>query len=154
MIKLNFALRRLPELSRQEFQRIWRDEHALLVEKHREALRIRRYVQLHTMEHEMNETLRASRGGPEPFDGIAEIWWSSLDDLQKAVSTPEGAAAGAELLEDERRFIDLANSPTKIGEYARSMKRRSSSSSSRPAAAAASVWGQSSESSQISATPS
>ena len=115
LIKLNFALRRLPELSRQEFQRIWREEHALLVEKHREALRIRRYVQLHSMEHEMNDMLRASRGGPEPYDGIAEIWWDSLDDLEKAVSTPEGAAAGAELLEDERRFIDLEQSPLWLG---------------------------------------
>ena len=70
---LSFALRRLPQLSREEFQRTWRQDHAPLVEKHREALRIRRYVQLHTLDDPLNEALRASRGGPEPYDGVAEL---------------------------------------------------------------------------------
>lgn len=115
MIKLSFALRRLPQLSREEFQRTWRQDHAPLVEKHREALRIRRYVQLHTLDDALNEALRASRGGPEPYDGVAELWWDSLEDLAAALATPEGAAAGAALLEDERRFIDLERSPLGLG---------------------------------------
>ena len=115
MIKLSFALRRLPQLSREEFQRTWRQDHAPLVEKHREALRIRRYVQLHTTDDALNEALRASRGGPEPYDGVAELWWDSLEDLAAVVATPEGAAAGAALLEDERRFIDLERSPLWLG---------------------------------------
>ncbi len=115
MIKLSFALRRLPQLSREEFQRTWRQDHAPLVEKHREALRIRRYVQLHTLDDALNEALRASRGGPEPYDGVAELWWDSLEELSAAMATPEGAAAGAALLEDERRFIDLERSPLWLG---------------------------------------
>jgi hypothetical protein len=31
--------------------------------------------------------------------------------LAAATATPEGRAAGAALLEDERKFIDLASSP-------------------------------------------
>lgn len=31
------------------------------------------------------------------------------------MSTPEGAAAGAALLEDEKRFIDLERSPLWLG---------------------------------------
>jgi uncharacterized protein (TIGR02118 family) len=115
VLKLSFALRRLPQLSREEFQRTWRQDHAPLVEKHREALRIRRYVQLHTLDDPVNDALRASRGGPEAFDGIAELWWDSLEELVAAMATPEGAAAGAELLADERRFIDLERSPLWVG---------------------------------------
>lgn len=115
MLKLSFALRRLPQLSRQEFQRTWRQDHAPLVEKHRQALRIRRYVQLHTLDDPVNDVLRASRSGPEAFDGIAELWWDSLEELTAALATPEGAAAGAELLADERRFIDLERSPLWVG---------------------------------------
>jgi uncharacterized protein (TIGR02118 family) len=111
VVKLSFPLRRRSDLSLGDFQRTWRQDHAPLVEKHREALRIRRYVQIHRFDDPLNEALRASRGGPEPFDGIAELWWDSLEDLQAAIATPEGAAAGAALLEDERRFIDLQRSP-------------------------------------------
>lgn len=116
MVKLSFCLRRLPALSREEFQRYWFENHAPLVKKHSEALRIKRYVQLHTLDHEQNAALRASRGAPEEYDGIAELWWDSFEDLQAAVSTPEGVAAGGDLLEDERRFIDLENSPLWVGE--------------------------------------
>jgi hypothetical protein len=46
-----------------------------------------------------------------PYDGVAELWLDSLDDLAAATATPAGAAAGAALWEDERRFIDHARSP-------------------------------------------
>ena len=111
MLKLVFCLRRLPHLSRDEFQRYWRETHAPLVRRHATALAIRRYVQLHTLDDPLNEALRASRGGPEPYDGIAELWWESRDALQAAIASPEGNRAGEELLADERRFIDLARSP-------------------------------------------
>jgi uncharacterized protein (TIGR02118 family) len=107
MVKLTFALRRAPHLTREAFQRYWREQHAPLVEKHREALGIRRYVQVHTLDTAANEALRASRGGPEAYDGVAELWFES-DALP---ATPEAARAAAELLEDERRFIDLERSP-------------------------------------------
>ncbi len=112
MVKLVFALRRLPHLSRQEFQRYWREQHAPLVEKHRTALGIRRYVQLHTLETPVNERLRVSRDAPEAFDGVAELWF----DATSLPATPEAAAAALALLEDERRFIDHARSPLWFGE--------------------------------------
>ncbi len=111
MIKLVFCLRRLPALSREEFQRYWRERHAPLVASHADALGIRRYVQVHTVDHPMNEAARAGRGGPEPYDGVAELWYDSLDALAAAVGTDAGRAAAQELLDDERRFIDLASSP-------------------------------------------
>lgn len=116
MIVLVFSLHRLPSLSRAEFQRHWREVHAPLVRRHSAALRIRRYVQVHALDAPLNAALRASRGGPEGYDGVAELWWESLDDLAAALREPTAQAAAAELLEDERRFIDLARSPLWLGE--------------------------------------
>jgi len=110
MVKLVFALRRLPHLTRQEFQRTWREDHAPLVERHRAALGIRRYVQVHTLDAPANELLRASRGGPEPYDGVAELWFDDPAALE-APAAPEAVEAALALLEDERRFIDHARSP-------------------------------------------
>lgn len=116
MIKLTFCLHRLPELSREEFQRYWFENHAPLVRKHAEALRIQRYVQMHSASDELDEVLRATRGGPEGYDGVAELWWKNREDMLAATQSPEGVAAGRELLEDERRFIDLSRSPLWLGE--------------------------------------
>ena len=111
MIKLVFCLRRQAQLTREEFQRYWLEHHGPLVRKHAAALRIQRYVQTHTLGGPITEALRASRGAPEEYDGVAEIWWRSEQDLTEATASQAGRAAGQELLEDERRFIDLAHSP-------------------------------------------
>ncbi len=116
MVKLVFCLRRRDGMSLDEFQRYWMEEHAPLVRRHAEALGIRRYVQVHTRPSPVADAIAASRGGAEAYDGVAELWWDDLEAIVAAVSSPEGAAAGAELLEDERRFIDLPNSPLFLGE--------------------------------------
>ena len=115
MIKLTFCLHRLPGMSREAFQAYWFDNHAPLVARHSKVLRIRRYVQMHSATHAFNDVIRASRGAPEMYDGVAELWWDSMDDLT-APPTPESQAAGLALLEDERKFIDLSRSPLFIGE--------------------------------------
>ena len=111
MYKLTFCLRRRPDLSREEFQDYWRNTHADLVAERVGPLRIRRYVQVHTEDLPgLHQAMQRRNGGsPEPFDGIAEIWVDSVDDL--ASDDPALRVAGAELLADERHFIDLANSP-------------------------------------------
>jgi uncharacterized protein (TIGR02118 family) len=117
MIKLVFSLRRRPEMTRDEFQAYWRDRHAPLVSRHAETLQIRRYVQTHARSSEVAAAQSAARGSePDVYDGQAELWWDSLDDVIAAASTPAGQQAALELLEDERRFIDVAQSPLWIGE--------------------------------------
>jgi uncharacterized protein (TIGR02118 family) len=117
MIKLVFSLRRLPGMSRDEFQAYWRENHAPLVSRHAAALRIRRYVQTHARSHELAAAQSVARGSePDAYDGQAELWWDSFDDVAAAVATPAGQKAAVELLEDERCFIDLAHSPIWIGE--------------------------------------
>ena len=117
MIKLVFSLRRRPGMTREEFQAYWRDQHAPLVARHAEALRIRRYVQTHARSSEFAAAQSAARGGePDAYDGQAELWWDGIDDVIAAASTAAGRTAAIELLEDEPRFIDLEHSPLWIGE--------------------------------------
>jgi uncharacterized protein (TIGR02118 family) len=116
MVKLVFCLHRRPDLGLEEFQRYWRDEHAPLVRRHAPALGILRYVQTHTRPSPEADAVRASRGGPEPYDGVAELWFGDRAALVGAASSAEGQAASAALLEDERRFIDLGRSPIFLAE--------------------------------------
>jgi len=115
MLKLVFCLRRQAQLSREAFQRYWLESHAPLVRRHAQAMGLARYVQLHTGGDALNAALREGRGGPEPYDGVAELWWPDAETLARAMATPEGRCAGAALLEDERRFIDLEHSPLFVG---------------------------------------
>jgi uncharacterized protein (TIGR02118 family) len=116
MIKLVYCLHRLPHLSSEEFHRYWEETHGPLVRSRAAALRIRRYVQVHTLDSPVNAAFRESRGTIEPYDGVAELWWDSTEDFVAATASPEGRKAGRELLEDERRFIDFQRSAAWIGE--------------------------------------
>ena len=111
MIKLTFCLRRLPGMTREEFQRYWRETHATLVAERADVMRIRRYVQVHTADlRGLHKSLQTRNGGaPEPYDGVAELWFDSLDEI--GGDDPARQQAAAELLADERNFIDLPNSP-------------------------------------------
>lgn len=107
MVKIVFCLRRLPALSREQFQDYWRNQHAPLVMARAKLLGIHRYVQCHTQADSAFARFAASRGGHPAFDGIAEIWQG--DALEG--SAEERRRASQDLLEDERRFIDLPASP-------------------------------------------
>jgi uncharacterized protein (TIGR02118 family) len=112
VIRLVYLLRRAPHLSLEEFQRYWREQHGPLVASHQQHLRILKYVQVHRVDDPAWANLAGARGEMEPpYDGTAELWWESEEELAAASGTDEGRAAGAALLDDERRFIDLPNSP-------------------------------------------
>lgn len=111
MIKLSFCLVRLPHLTREAFQDYWRNTHGPLVSGVAAELQIRRYVQTHSLPPEAHAGLRASRDAPAEFDGVAELWFDSLEAMATNGRRPEAQAAAALLLEDERRFIDLPKSP-------------------------------------------
>jgi len=116
MIKLTFCLRRQAHLSRAEFQTYWRETHGPLVEKHRKALRFIAYNQVHTIDDAMGKALGDVRHAPPAYDGFAEMIWASRAELDIAMTSPAGRAAGRELLADEKRFIDLEKSPISLGE--------------------------------------
>lgn len=112
MIRLVYLLRRRPELSLEAFQEYWRETHGPLVASFATVLGIRRYVQVHAVEDPLNGALQEARGGMEPaYDGVAELWFESEEALAETMATDAGRKAGAALLEDEAKFIDLPASP-------------------------------------------
>ena len=94
MIKLVFCLRRRPELSREEFQRYWKETHAPLVRARARAIGALRYVQVHTGYDDLNAGLQAGRGGPTAFDGVAELWFEDRASLEAALKTDAARKAG------------------------------------------------------------
>jgi uncharacterized protein (TIGR02118 family) len=111
MIKLTFCLTRAPHLTREAFQDYWFNTHAPLVASVAQDLQIRRYVQAHSLPADLNVDIRAARSAPAEYDGVAELWFDSLEALAANAQRPQAQAAGALLLEDERRFTDLSKSP-------------------------------------------
>lgn len=88
MVKAIYLIRRKPGMSTADFHRYWREVHGAI------AARIpgmRRYVQCHATTDDAE------------YDGAAEAWFDDMDAVQRAVASPEYAAARA----DEARFIDL-----------------------------------------------
>ena len=115
LIKLTYCLRRKPGTTWEEFSTYWRTVHAPLVKERAEVLGIKRYVQVRTArDAEMHARLQARNdGSPEPFDGIAELWY---DPAERGTGGEAARVAARELLEDERNFIDLSQSPIWYGE--------------------------------------
>jgi len=102
-------LKRQPHLSREEFLAYWRNEHASLSREVADVMRIRRYVQLHPIEHPMGPVLAESRGSKvADWDGITEVWWDSFDDLNQVAGSAGEIAE--KVLNDEKRFVDLSRS--------------------------------------------
>ena len=114
MIKMIYCVKRRSDIDVDEFYRYWLEEHGALVKKHAKELKIKKYVQSHTMqdtkEMPLNKMFQKSRHTLDGYDGVAELWWDSIDDLMATGKTPEGADAGKMLLEDEQNFIDSSRS--------------------------------------------
>lgn len=111
-----FCLHRRSEVEEDEFHRYWTEVHGPLATTLAPVLGIRRYVQLHTIAGRINSSLASGRGAPERFDGIAELWFDSVDAMITAALSAEGAVAAETLRIDEARFIDHARSPIFLGE--------------------------------------
>ncbi len=74
-------------MSRAEFERRWVEEHAPLTLKfkHLKGYRINVAIE----EYQEIE-------GELPFDGTAELWWNSLEEMQEDFDSPEAQAAVAD----------------------------------------------------------
>jgi hypothetical protein len=110
MIKLVYCLHRLPGMSFEEFSRYWIGPHADLMKEHGSKLGILKYIQSHAVGPEAAQAMQTIRGLQDPFDGIAEIYFESLEALDAGNPSAETLAAQALLLADEKRFIDLSRS--------------------------------------------
>ena len=109
MLTLVFCLRRRPELSREEFQRYWREHHGPLMKSNMKALDARKYQQWHTCSGPEAEQLMRSRGGSGDYDGLAVVWWDDLAHFVAATGTDDGRAAGRENGDNKRQPQRQAN---------------------------------------------
>lgn len=110
MIKLVYVIRKRADVSEKEFHNYWLHEHGPLVTRLAKAIGARKYIQSHTILADAGASVSQSRKMAEPYDGITEVWWDSVEAMQAGTSTPEGQEAGRLLLQDESKFIDFARS--------------------------------------------
>ena len=110
MIKMVMCLRRRPEMTREQFQDYWLNQHGPFFQKNAGAMKAKKYVQSHTLDTPLNEGMRSSRGMLPEYDGVAEVWFESEEELMAALNSPEGQELGAALFEDEGNFIDHTQS--------------------------------------------
>ena len=110
MIKFVMCLTRHPAMSREQFQDYWPTKHGPFFMKHAATMRAKKYVQSLTIDTPLNEGLRKSRGMLPEFDGVAEVWFESEQDLMEGMSSPEGQELSAALLKDESNFVDHSKS--------------------------------------------
>ncbi|MBL6765071.1 MAG: EthD domain-containing protein [Verrucomicrobiae bacterium] len=110
MIKLIMCLRRRSDLTREQFLDYWKNQHGPFFQKNSTTMRAKKYVQSHTLETPLNAGFRESRGMQPEYDGVAEVWFESEQDLMEALGSPEGQQLAIALLEDENNFIDHSTS--------------------------------------------
>lgn len=110
MIKFVMCITRHPDMTREDFKDYWMNKHGPFFMENARAMRAKKYVQSHTVDTPLNESLRSSRGMMPEYDGVAEVWYESEEELVEAMSSPEGQKLSAALLEDEGNFIDHSKS--------------------------------------------
>ncbi|MEM9282337.1 MAG: EthD domain-containing protein [Verrucomicrobiota bacterium] len=110
MIKLVMCLCRRSDMSREEFQAYWLNQHGPFFQEKSPTMRAKKYVQSHTISSPLNDGFKVSRGLIDEYDGVAEVWFESEEDLVEAMGTTEAQQLGLELLEDEENFIDHSKS--------------------------------------------
>lgn len=110
-IKVVYCLTRRQDLTRTQFQEYWLGQHAEKVRQRAHHIGMVRYVQSHGYDSPLNGAMSASRAGTAGYDGIMEGWWDDEAQALSALSTQEGREAMADLLDDERQFIDFERSP-------------------------------------------
>lgn len=94
MIKAIYFIKRKPGMTLEAFRAYWLKDHAALVLK---VPGLVKYVQSHTMD--------AGYRKHEPlYDGIAELWYESIDDMRKTAGTP----ISRQTLADDEKFLDMS----------------------------------------------
>jgi uncharacterized protein (TIGR02118 family) len=86
-VKLIALLKAKPGMSREDFARRWLEGHAPLTLKFKNLKGYR--INVAIAEYQELE-------GELPFDGTAELWWDSLEEMQADFASPEAEAAVAD----------------------------------------------------------
>ena len=86
-VKLIALLKAEPGMTREDFARRWIDEHAPFTLRFPNLKGYRINIAL-----EENQEIE----GELPYDGTAELWWDSLEEMQADYASSEAAAAVAD----------------------------------------------------------
>lgn len=117
MVKVSVLLKRKPGMSKEEFHRYWKDVHGPLVMGVPEMMRhFRKYVQYHSLAESFTDTPGAASG----YDGIADLWADSVDEVKQAFSEPRYLE---KVRPDEHKFLDLPNCVFLVTEEVPMMER-------------------------------
>ncbi|MBI3801075.1 MAG: EthD domain-containing protein [Deltaproteobacteria bacterium] len=99
MIKYIICATRKAGMTREEFSAYWRHHHGPLVKSVPEFTRhVRKYVQCHIVGDAV------PLGTAAAYDGVAELWFDSPEDLVKAFNEPRYLEV---IRPDELKFVDL-----------------------------------------------
>jgi uncharacterized protein (TIGR02118 family) len=95
MVKLTALFKRPEGVTREEFHRWWLHEHAPLG---KQFPRLRKYVVSLSIDSPFEEPA---------YDGFAELWFDSLEDLEYALSAPEATPAREDRLKHVKETVRL-----------------------------------------------
>lgn len=98
LLKVSCLVTRRPDRTHAEFEQYWTEVHAKMLDKPMPGLpTVHRYVQLHSVPTEASELTVA------PYDGVAEIWFDTLEDAVSALTSDHYKAV---IAKDEENFLD------------------------------------------------
>jgi uncharacterized protein (TIGR02118 family) len=93
-VKLIALLKAAPGMSREQFGRRWIDGHAPVAMRFKRLKGYRINVAIDEYQEIESEL---------PYDGTAELWWDSLEDMREDFDSPEAEAA----VTDVNEFVAL-----------------------------------------------
>ncbi len=99
MVKYTILGTRKAGLIWEEYDAYWKNHHGTVVKSVPEFIRhVRKYVQGHLVKGAM------PFGAAGAYDGIAELWFDSVEELETAFKEPRYLAI---IRPDELKFVDL-----------------------------------------------
>ena len=110
MIKVIYCIRRKAELSPEAFQDYWKNVHGQLLMEHRHTLRLAGYVQTSPTVNAYSVSVERKHMLDTPYDGVAELYWGSEQDMKHAFESNEARCVQKMLADDEQNFIEHSRS--------------------------------------------
>lgn len=107
-VKATYLLTRRDDLTQAQCHETWLNDHGPLVASFAGPLSMAKYVQSHAVAPDVNAGIQAGRNYEPPLDGITEVWVNSLEEM--GAGGDAARDAGAALVEDERRFVQMDKS--------------------------------------------
>ena len=86
-VKLIALLKAKPGMSRKDFTKRWVEEHCSLTLKFKNLKGYRMNIAIDEYQEIVGEL---------PYNGTAELWWDSLEDMKEDFASPEAEAAVAD----------------------------------------------------------